>query len=507
MTRFKKLIVLLLTICMILPMAVGCGGDKCNHDNVIVCDTCGEIVVGNEYFSNMVKSGLNTFGKGKSMKTEMEGSLEMAMPSEAVVEYEDVNGEYQIIEAPKISISFAAEMTSGFDKDGGLLASGSASINGKQITADGKTARQIVYSIKDVSFEDLKLNYTLKQETTYPTLSDAEKAINDYTYENSETINVDSSGGDTVVSILTQMLPRILDAYSDPIVPYISGIIDANKKDINTVLANTFDATCTLSKKDGNNVFTVTEIGAGIKKIPLLLESKVNVLVDEMLGKGTYDKLPEKIETLLNTKLSKVISELEKKGIKIDELAEVIDETLQIVMDDKNVSLESLTGVDLVGFIDNLDKEKTIKQILINYGVFENEQGLTVYLSELEDFLNEYKDKTGYDIINQLFKVEVGAEQKEIIVEATKVIADFIDKIIKANIVADSKGNFVSMEYGINFNGKDKETEALIDWLEDNINFQTNDNDVSEDEEMFNMVMNALSSAKASVTYKTSVVK
>lgn len=507
MKLVKKLLVLLLTLSMILPIATACGGDKCNHDNVIICDKCGEIVVGEEYFSNMVKSSLNTLGKGKSTKTEMQGTLDMNMPEETAVEYIDTKGDYKVLKAPKISVEFTASMTAGFDKNGAMKASGNASINAKQIMEDGKTAKQIVYSITNVSFEDLILKYTLKQETTYPTLSDAEKAINNITKENSDTINVATSGGDTAVSVLTQMLPRVLDAYSDPIVPYISGIIDVNKADINKAVATAFDSACTLSKENGNNVFTVTKIGAGIKKVPLLLESKVNVLVDDLLGEGTYDKLPEEIEKILNTKLSKVLSELEKKGIKVDELAEVVDETLQIVMDDKNASLESLTGVNLVGFIDNLDKEKTIKQILINYGAFENEQQITEMLSELKEMLNEYKDKTGYDIINQLFKVQINAEQKDKIIEATTVIADFVDKILNAKIVADSKGNFVSMEYGFNFNGADKESEALINWLKDNINFSSQGNGISEDEEVFNMAMELLSTAKASVSYKTSVVK
>lgn len=504
MKLVKKLLVLLLTLSMILPVATACGGEQCNHDNVIICDNCGEIVVGEEYFSNMVKSSLNTLGKGKSTKTEMQGTLDMDMPEETAVEYIDTKGDYKVLKAPKISVEFTASMTAGFDKNGAMKASGNASINAKQIMEDGKTAKQIVYSITNVSFENLKLEYTLKNETTYPTLSDAEKAINNHTGENSDTIDI--SKEEDAQNVMS-MIPRILDAYSDPIVPYISGIIDANKADINKAVATAFDSACTLSKENGNNVFTVTKIGAGIKKVPLLLESKVNVLVDELLGEGTYDKLPEKIEGLLNTKLSKVLSDLEKKGIKVDELAKVIDEVLQIVMNDKNVSLENLTGFDLVGTIDSLEKDKTIKQHLINLGAFEEEQDVAEMLSKLEDLLNENKDKTGYDIVNQLLKVEIKEEQKAKIVEASNVIANFLDKVINAKLVADSKGNFVSMEYGFNFNGKSAESVALIDFLKENVKFPSYGNIPSEEQETFNMAMELISTAKASVSYKTSVVK
>ncbi len=505
MKLVKKLLVLLLTLSMILPVATACGGEKCNHNNVIICDNCGEIVVGEEYFSNMVKSSLNTLGKGKSTKTEMQGSVEMDSPSLAI-EYLDSKGEYQEIEVAKMKFNFEADLTSGFDNDGALIASGKANISAEQLKADGKVAQKIIYEIKDLSVEDLKFTCTLKNQVTFPTLSSEEQAINNVEKEDTQNINL-ASGGDTAVAVLTDMLPRVLSAYQNPILPYLNRIIDANKKDINLALATAFDSACTLSKENGNNVFTVTQIGAGLKKIPLLLENKLNVVVDELLGEGTYDKLPEKIETLLNTKLSKVLSELEKKGIKIDELSEVIDEVLQIVMNDKNASLENLTGFDLVGTIDSLDKDKTIKQHLINLGAVKNEQQITEFLSNFETTLNEYKDKTIYEILNEVFDVKIEAEQKEMITGAVKVFADLIDKMINAKVVADNKGNLVYVEYGVAFNGQDDESKAVFDWLKDNINFESQGSGPSQDEQQFNSIIDIISSVKASVSYKTSVVK
>ena len=56
MKALKKILALLITICMVLPFAVACGGsDNCDHDNEIICNKCGEIVLGDSYYSNMVK--------------------------------------------------------------------------------------------------------------------------------------------------------------------------------------------------------------------------------------------------------------------------------------------------------------------------------------------------------------------------------------------------------------------------------------------------------------------
>ena len=503
----KKLLVLFLTLTMVLPMATACGGNNCNHDNVIICDTCGEIVVGEEYFSNMAKSALNTLGKGKSTKNEMQGSLEMDSPSIAV-EYEAVNGDYKEIAVSKIKANFSADLTSGFTSTGEIIASGSAIFSAEQIQPNGNVAQKIVYEIKNIGINNLVFSCTLKNEITFPTLTEQEQAINNVSREETQSINIaNTEGGDTAVSVLTDMLPRVLSAYQDPILPYINGIIDANKKDVNKVLAKGFDSTCTLTKENGNNVFKVTKIGTSIKEIPSLLETKVNVLVDNLLGEGTYDKLPQKIEQILNTKLSKILSDLEKKGIKVDELADVIDEVIQIVMNDKNATLENLAGFDIVGFIDNLDKEKTVKEILINFGAFTSEQQITEMLASLEETLNEYKDKTLYDILNILFKVNIGAEQKEAINEAAIVLGNFVDKILNAKVVADNKGNIVYVEYGVSLNGNDNESKALITWLKDNINFPSYGNGiVSQEEQEFNSIMDMLSSVKASVSYKTTIV-
>ncbi len=504
MKALKKLLVLFLTICMILPFAA-CGGEEsCNHDNAVICKKCGEIVLGESYYSNMIKSTNSMIAKGKGMKMEASGTLNITLDNETgKFTYRDVNGGYKQLVAPKISGTVSADMTFGFKKDGKLYADGDMSADIKMKDATDKTLVNMVVSLEEFKLENNKLDYKFVSKTLLPTLSDAEKEINENIDEEEDSINLAENSEAT--NVLNQMLPNVLDAYTDTIAPYINGIIDVNKKDINVAVATLLDGLCTVSKDSNNNVFTMTKLGAGIKEIPTMLDTDISVVVDNLFGKDTYEKLPENIEKLLNTKLENVLNTLEEKGIKIEELVEVIDEVVKVVAGDEEATLKSLIGVDIVQKIELLDKTKTIKEILILNDI--TEQQLENFMEQLETFLEENKDKSVYEILNEVLDADISKDDKDIIKEIVDSIADFIDEAFTLKLTADKNGNLVSYEYDVKVDGSSNATKGLLETLDKIINFPyAGEGVVSPEETQFNAIMNIISSIKCNLTYKTSFV-
>lgn len=504
MKTLKRLLVLLLTICMILPV-VACGGgeENCTHDNSVICKKCGVIVLGDDYYSNMVKSTNSVISKGKGIKMEASGTVNVVLDEETgTFHYEDVNGDYQKLIAPNVDGEISMDITYGFKKDGKLYADGDMACNFEMKDNQGKALIKADINSESLKFENNKLNYKIVSIVKLPTLSDAEKQLNEENVVIEDSI--DLSENPEVGAILDQMVPTVLEAYTDTIVPYVNGIIDVNKKDIGLAVAGVLDTLCTVSKDGTNNVFTMTKLGGHLKKLPTMLDTKVSVVVDDILGAGTYDKLPETVEKLLDTKLEDVLKTLEAKGIKIDELVGVADEVIKKVAGEE-ASLEALIGFDLVGAIDNLDKTKTIKQIIVNYGV--TEQQIEEFIEQLGTILKEYKDKSVYEILNNVIGTEITKEQKDLIKEVVDAVADFIDETITVKLTADKNGNVLSYEYGIKLDGSSEAFNGVLDVVDKFVNFPyVGEGQTSPEEVQYNAIVNILSSVKCKITYKTSFV-
>ena len=171
----------------------------------------------------------------------------------------------------------------------------------------------------------------------------------------------------------------------------------------------------------------------------------------------------------------------------------------------EEASLEALIGFDLVGAIDNLDKTKTIKQIMTNYGV--TEQQIEEYIEQLGTILNEYKDKSVYEILNNVIGTEITKEQKDLIKEVVDAVADFIDETITVKLTADKNGNVLSYEYGIKLDGSSEAFNGVLDVVDKFVNFPyVGEGQTSPEEVQYNAIVNILSSVKCKITYKTSFV-
>ena len=497
----KKLLVMFLAICMVLPFAVACGGNgngdgaPCTHDNEVICNKCGEIVLGDSYYTNMVKSSNAVIGKGKGVKVEATGSFSVQLGEEiASYSYEKVDGTYGTLKPTNAIGTLSATMTAGFKSDGKVYADGNMDLVVDMKDNGGTILVKNSLVVEKVKVENNVASFKMVIKELYPTLSTEEKLINEYEYTEEENVNIEES--EEASQILGQIVPMVLDVYSDTILPYVNGIIDTNSKDINTTVATMLDGLCTVSKNGENNVFTMTKLGANLNQLPVLADTDISVVFDGIFGAGSYDNIPETVDKLLNTKIEDIISLLEEKGIKIDELVEVADEVCKQITGDETATLEALIGVDIVEFIDALDKTKTIKQILVSMAQIPEEQ-INQFLVELEEILNQYKDKSIYEIIALASDVEITQEQKDLIKNAVNKVANFVDEAFKVQLVADKNGNLVSFEYGLNLDMSTNASKELVDLV---MSF------VSPEDGETGAVVDVINSIKGNLTYKTSFI-
>ena len=472
MNKIKKIIISILTICMLAcfsAFAVACGGDddgdKCNHENVIVCETCGAVVQGNEYYVNYVKSGLSTLGAGKGYNVDLDLAIDIG---EIEVYYYDGEESQSVVTATKAVLE-TKDLFFGFDNDGALYFKGGISASIKCYTENNTEFVVALLDASELKLQGTELSYTIEASVTYPTLSAELQEFNNLEMNESDVLDLEEmlavEGEDfQPVMIFTDILPMVVDCYEDVLLPYANTILDANKADVNKAVANAIDTLFAVKKVDGNNVYTMDALGANIKQIPVMLDTDISVLFDGIFGAGQYDKLPQTISALLDYKVSDVIAFLAQKGITVDGLIGVADQLIQKVMGDENVTFEAflsqMTGAEIdVSAIIDAYKDKTVKELIKELGGVTDEEinnGIT-YITGL---LAEYKNKSIYEI------AEVDDNTKAMITESVNAIANMLDEALDVELVLDGSGNIVSTNVGIVFDGSKTATAGFITWLQ-----------------------------------------
>ena len=473
MNKIKKIIISILTICMLAcfsAFAVACGGDddgdKCNHENVIVCETCGAVVQGNEYYVNYVKSGLSTLGAGKGYNIDLDLAIDIG---EIEVDYYDGEESQSVVTATKAVLE-TKNLFFGFDNDGALYFKGGISASIKCYTENNTEFVVALLDASELKLQGTELSYTIEASVTYPTLSAELQEFNNLEMNESDVLDLEElleteGEGFQPVMIFTDILPMVVDCYEDVLLPYANTILDANKADVNKAVANAIDTLFAVKKVDGNNVYTMDALGANIKQIPVMLDTDISVLFDGIFGAGQYDKLPQTISALLDYKVSDVIAFLAQKGITVDGLIGVADQLIQKVMGDENITFEAFlsqmtgTEINIKNYID-LVKDSTIRQLIKTLANVEDEEINMAINEQLPAILAEYKNKSIYEI------AEVDDNTKAMITESVNAIANMLDEALDVELVLDGSGNIVSTNVGIVFDGSKTATAGFITWLQ-----------------------------------------
>ncbi len=472
MNKIKKIIISILTICMLAcfsAFAVACNGDdgdgNCNHENVIVCETCGAVVQGNEYYVNYVKSGLSTLGAGKGYNVDLDLAIDIG---EIEVYYYDGEESQSVVTATKAVLE-TKDLFFGFDNDGALYFKGGISASIKCYTENNTEFVVALLDASELKLQGTELSYTIEASVTYPTLSAELQEFNNLEMNESDVLDLEEmlavEGEDfQPVMIFTDILPMVVDCYEDVLLPYANTILDANKADVNKAVANAIDTLFAVKKVDGNNVYTMDALGANIKQIPVMLDTDISVLFDGIFGAGQYDKLPQTINALLDYKVSDVIAFLAQKGITVDGLIGVADQLIQKVTGETVTFEEFLsektgTEINIKNYID-LVKDSTIRQLIKTLANVGDEEINMVINQQLPALLAEYKNKSIYEI------AEVDDNTKAMITQSVNAIANMLDEALDVELVLDGSGNIVSTNVGIVFDGSKPATAGFITWLQ-----------------------------------------
>lgn len=471
MKKFKKLLIAVLSVCMLAcfgAFAVGCNdnndGDKCNHENVIICETCGAVVQGNEYYVNYVKSGWSSLGAGKGYSVDIDLSASTGEGEEWYETAED----YECVETVKTEYALKVEdFFFGFDNENALYFEGSASLSIKSYSDANTVFKVTTLNLSEAKLDGTELTYAYEAKVDFPELSEELKEINKTEEADNETLDLeeflDVEDEDfQPIMILTDILPMVVDCYEDILLPYAKTILDANKVDVNNAVANAIDTLFAVKKVNGNNVYTMDALGANIKQISVMLDTDISVLFDSIFGAGQYDKLPQTINALLDYKVSDVLNLLAQKGITVDGLIGVADQLIQKIMGETvtfEAFLSQMIGAEIdVSAIIDAYKDKTVKELIKEFsGLTDDEinNGIT-YLIGL---LAQYKEMSIYDI------AEVDEEIKAMITEAVNVIANMLDEALDVELVLDGSGNIVSTNVGIVFDTSKPATAGFVEWI------------------------------------------
>lgn len=473
MKKITKTIALFLTLCLTASFAMftaGCGDpdkDECNHENVIVCEQCGEVVLGDDFFVNYIKSGWNTIGAGKGYDLELNARAEL--PREYLLAYIGENGRtYKTIKKVTMEIEDASLFV-GFDAQSQLYVEGEFSLLAKTFDESEQVFTLGVLTVEDISLNGTMFSCVSSQATTYPSLSEELQELNKLEIApTSNEIDLSAIAGEgSVVDMLLQALPMVVECYDEILIPYGEGVLDVNKEEVNLSVAKAIDSLFTV-EKDGNYYkFTMDALATEIKNTYALLDSDLPIFVDALFGAGTYENLPERIDQILDLKIADLLNKLEEKGITIDGLIALGDQVIRKLSGDDQITLEQFLSaqfgmeINIREYVDLL-KENTLRQILIALAKVTDED-INTFIAQLDVYLEQLKD---YSIIDLMLPVGANPEVKEMIKEVVDVSADFIDEMIDAEIVMDKNGSIISGTCSIAFDAQKPKAQAFYEKLE-----------------------------------------
>ncbi len=477
MKSFKKFFSVLLCLCLTVVLAFSClacaptetpdGPDgpgqnpTCNHNDKIFCDDCGKMVLGDEFFVNYVKSGWNTFGKGKALKYEIKDvEFELTPPANDdyyKIEYRTQNG-YDYASIDKFSATVEeCFVILGFDNN--LAPYFDMSMRG---TANAYISNSLFAKIEASTAMDLKGNTTtIKTSTisTYPGLSNALQELNNDKDEQSSTYELDEE------ERIPEEILYVFSTLEEGIIPMMTTLVDDNKESINDTLAEVFDSAFTVKKSGENYKFTNKDVGPVIKKLDGILSGTVSEAVDTILGEGTYAKLPQTIDDILGTTIQELVQEVEKSGKSLEEIIDMINEFIQAYLvpdspDYDNVTIDDLIfgngNMSILQFIQD-NKDKTIKEFIIDM-VQINEAQFDAEIENVKNAIAAYADmKIAEDILN------IDGQTKTVISSIINDVSELIDDVIKMELVLDKDGNVVSCAAKLSIDSTNEHFFGLLD--------------------------------------------
>ena len=493
MKSFKKLFSVLLCLCLTVALAFsaiacgpaqtpddgpegpnGPGQQTCNHDDKIFCDDCGEMVLGDEFFVNYLKSGWNTTALGKALKYEIKDvEFELIPPADDAegfyeIPYQTEDG-YDTISVDKYSGTLAnTYAVMGFDADSNIYIDASLTLVLNAYVDDAIFAKQeqtVAFSIKD----NTSTNVTARK-MSFPGLSSALQELNNREEENSFTDVFDQN------EVMPDEITSVFDILEETVVPVLTDIVDSNKESINNTLAEVFDSAFTVKKVGDNYKFTNKDVGPTIKKLDNILSGTVSEAVDMIFGEGTYAKLPSIIDDVLGMTLQELVQEIQKSGKSLEEIIDIVNDIVQTYIVPDGPEYEDITIDDLIfgdsdmsilQFVQE-NKDKTVKDFIIELAGLE-ESEFDQFIQQEKDFIAQVADmKIAEDLL------ELDGQAKTVISSIINDVSELIDDVIKMELVLDKDGNVVSCAANLSIDSTNENFLGILDALNANLDVEFN---------------------------------
>ncbi len=210
--------------------------------------------------------------------------------------------------------------------------------------------------------------------------------------------------------------------------------------DINTYIKGIFEKFCTVTGSGATRTITfdpdmLYDLNGAFNAKPL------NMLLDEMFGKGFYANLGNKANELLNKTVGQVRDDIVKSGVTKDELYDFIEKIMEIA---------GMTNVDIDAYLDMpMIGETALKDTkLIDLIVYFGKTDAETIEKTIETVLSEYGDMTVYAIADSMSGKELNL---------VGIVKQFLDEYVPLvkqactiSATTDKSGNIKSIDIALN---------------------------------------------------------
>ena len=218
----------------------------------------------------------------------------------------------------------------------------------------------------------------------------------------------------------------------------VDSLILVNKAAISNVVGSLMDRVFTLSASGSD--YTLTLNADGIAEInDILYNNSIKNSVDILFGEGSYAKLRLEIEDILKHETGKTFkAKLAYRGVNSDDLIKACDSLCEVIFGEgatlKDVLYETAgVNVDLAAILQSDDLLLEIVSEIVSG----DKHGLTA--EEILNMIDEYAEMKAYDLIEQV----TGADKSEV----KKEVDGWIEKITaigSLTLTTDKNGNLKS---------------------------------------------------------------
>lgn len=288
-----------------------------------------------------------------------------------------------------------------------------------------------------------------------------------YAEEEFDSIPTDTTFLSLISMAAKEVLPSVMAELNKALTPVINTVYAKSEEAISNIcVENTFILTET------DNGYILKQDFKKMKQLSKdMLDLTVAQYIDKYCGEGTVDNVGKALNTLLDTKISQILTYCETfLGVTVDDIVAEINKIITIVLDNETIAsmlpegttasdytVEKLLnvpeGTTVKTFLLSIVGDKTICDIITQAAEISKDD-ITGYI---EDVIKYVKENTYLDILSELISASVGTkidftEQKDTILTTTNDMIDIISEMISYELEIGKDGSFTSSSAKITLN-------------------------------------------------------